>query len=107
MRKIAFVISLLLASAASAAGPVKVDGGLLEGTAEDGLMVYRGIPFAAPPVGDLRWRAPQPAAKWTGVRKADTFGRACLADQPGHRESSGAERRLPVSQRLVARHTRR
>src|SRR5204863_3662241 len=78
MRKIAFVISLLLASAASAAGPIKIDGGLLEGTAEDGLMVYRGIPFAAPPVGDLRWRAPQPAAKWTGVRKADTFGRACL-----------------------------
>ncbi len=84
MRTIAFVISLLLASAAFAAGPdkvarpVKVDGGLLEGTAEDGLMVYRGIPFAAPPVGDLRWRAPQPAAKWNGVRKADTFGRACL-----------------------------
>ena len=80
MRKVAFVISLLLASAASA-GPVKVvrvDGGLLEGTAEDGLMVYRGIPFAVPPVGDLRWRAPLPAAKWEGVRKADTFGRACL-----------------------------
>ena len=41
MRTIALVISLLLASAASAAGPVKTDGGLLEGTAEDGLMVYR------------------------------------------------------------------
>jgi len=77
MRTIAFVISLLLASAASA-GPVRVDGGLLEGTAEDGLMVYRGIPFAAPPVGTLRWRAPPPAAKWDGVRKADAFGRACL-----------------------------
>jgi para-nitrobenzyl esterase len=73
----AFVVSLLLAGAASAA-PVKVDGGSLEGTAEDGLMVYRGIPFAAPPVGDLRWRPPQPAAGWTGIRKADTFGRACL-----------------------------
>jgi para-nitrobenzyl esterase len=78
MRKVAFVISLLLASAASA-GPVRVDGGLLEGTAEDGLMVYRGIPFAAPPVGRLRWRAPQPAAKWQGVRKADTFGPACMS----------------------------
>jgi para-nitrobenzyl esterase len=74
---VALGLLLLVASAASA-GPVKVDGGLLEGTAEDGLMVYRGIPFAAPPVGDLRWRAPRPAAKWTGVRKADTFGRACL-----------------------------
>ena len=53
--------------------PVKVDGGLLQGTTEDGLTVYRGVPFAAPPVGDLRWKAPQPAAKWEGVRAADTF----------------------------------
>jgi para-nitrobenzyl esterase len=48
--------------------PVKVDGGLLQGTSEDGLTVYKGIPFAAPPVGSLRWRAPQPVAKWEGVR---------------------------------------
>ena len=53
--------------------PVKVDGGLLQGTAEDGLMVYKGIPFAAPPVGEFRWKAPQPAAKWEGVRMADKF----------------------------------
>ena len=54
--------------------PVKVEQGLLQGTAEDGLTVYRGIPFAAPPVGDLRWRAPRPAAKWDGVRQANKFG---------------------------------
>ena len=53
--------------------PVKVEDGLVQGTSEDGLTVYRGIPFAAPPVGDLRWRAPQPAAKWDGVRQADKF----------------------------------
>ena len=53
--------------------PVKVEGGLVQGTSEDGLTVYRGIPFAAPPVGDLRWRAPQPAAKWEGVRQATKF----------------------------------
>jgi para-nitrobenzyl esterase len=53
--------------------PVKVEGGLLQGTPENGLTVYRGIPFAAPPVGNLRWRAPQPAAKWEGVRQADKF----------------------------------
>ena len=49
---------------------------------------WLGIPFAAPPVGDLRWRPPQPAAKWTGVREALKFGSACpqragiLSDTP-------------------------
>ena len=47
--------------------------GLVQGVAEDGLTVYRGIPFAAPPVGELRWRPPQPAAKWDGVRPATSF----------------------------------
>jgi para-nitrobenzyl esterase len=54
--------------------PVKVEQGLLQGTLEDGLAVYRGIPFAAPPIGDLRWRAPQPPANWEGVRQALKFG---------------------------------
>jgi len=56
--------------------PVKVGGGLVQGTSEDGLTVYRGIPFAAPPVGKLRWRAPQPAAKWSGVLQATKFAPA-------------------------------
>ena len=59
-------------------GPVRVDGGALQGTVEDGLAIFRGIPYAAPPVGNLRWRAPQPAAKWEGVRAAKEFGRACM-----------------------------
>ena len=54
--------------------PVKAEQGLLQGVSEGGLTIYRGIPFAAPPVGDLRWRAPQPAAAWDGVRNADKFG---------------------------------
>lgn len=58
--------------------PVKTEDGLIQGTIEDGLAVYRGIPYAAPPVGDLRWRRPQPAAKWQGVRPADRFGSACV-----------------------------
>src|SRR5512135_3764760 len=53
--------------------PVKVESGLLLGTSEDGVTVYRGVPFAAPPIGDLRWRAPRPPASWEGVRKADKF----------------------------------
>jgi len=54
--------------------PVKVEQGLLQGAFEDGLTVYLGIPFAAPPIGGLRWRAPRPAAKWDGVRPATKFG---------------------------------
>src|SRR5690242_2571470 len=53
--------------------PVRTEDGLVQGTFEDGLMVYRGIPFAAPPIGGLRWRAPQPAAKWDGVRQTTKF----------------------------------
>jgi para-nitrobenzyl esterase len=63
---------------AQAPAPVKVEGGLLQGAAEDGLTVYRGIPFAAPPAGDLRWRAPQPAAKWEGAREAVKFAPSCV-----------------------------
>jgi para-nitrobenzyl esterase len=55
-----------------------VDGGSLAGTAHDGLAVYLGVPYAAPPVGDLRWRPPQPVPAWPGVRNADHFAPACL-----------------------------
>jgi len=60
--------------------PVKTDAGLLSGTsaAAPGVRVFKGIPFAAPPVGELRWRAPQPVAKWTGIRQADRFGNVCV-----------------------------
>ena len=73
---------LILSGSIAAAAPVKVGQGLLEGAVEEGLTVYRGIPFATPPVDDLRWKAPQPAPKWDGVRKADAFGRACMQANP-------------------------
>ena len=53
---------------------VKTANGILEGTGESGIKVFRGVPYAAPPVGDFRWREPQPVKNWTGVRKADKFG---------------------------------
>lgn len=56
--------------------PVKVEQGLLQGTTENGLMVFKGIPFAAPPLGDLRWRAPQPALPWKGIKNASEFAAA-------------------------------
>jgi para-nitrobenzyl esterase len=79
LRKLLLAASciMLLAATAIAADPVKVESGLVEGTSENGLTVYRGIPFAAPPVDDLRWRAPQSAAKWDGVMRADKFGPFC------------------------------
>src|SRR5688500_10198266 len=57
-------------------GVVKVAEGQLSGVpGEDAtITVFKGIPFAAPPVGALRWKPPQPATPWQGVRKADTFG---------------------------------
>ncbi len=50
-----------------------------------GVTAYLGIPYAAPPVGDLRWRPPQPAAHWAGVRKADHFGTSCMQNETGSR----------------------
>ena len=70
------------AEAASLAAdtPVSVTGGQITGVAsEDGeTLIYKGIPFAAPPVGDLRWKAPQPVEPWDGVKACDTFPKICL-----------------------------
>ena len=68
--------ALLVCLTASAQGnpKVKVAEGTLEGSCESGINVFRGVPFAAPPVGQLRWQAPQPAAHWQGVRQAKEFG---------------------------------
>lgn len=58
--------------------PLSIDSGQIRGLVgeADDVHVYRGIPFAAPPVGDLRWRPPQPAQAWTGVRECYAFGSA-------------------------------
>ncbi|HEY6343567.1 MAG TPA: carboxylesterase family protein [Bryobacteraceae bacterium] len=80
-----------LASAAIT-DPVRVENGLLAGASgkDAEVRVYKGIPFAAPPVGDLRWRAPQPAAKWEGVRKAEQFGSSCTQGGGGRGGKGGA-----------------
>ncbi|WP_257461684.1 carboxylesterase/lipase family protein [Archangium lipolyticum] len=57
---------------------VRVSGGLLQGAVRDGVLSFKGIPFAAPPVGDLRWRPPQPVQQWSGVRQATAFGHDCM-----------------------------
>ena len=75
------VAALVMATAVHAE-PVRVDGGRIEGTVKDGLRVWQGIPFAAPPVGDLRWRAPQPVVPWQGVRQTTAFAPACRQSAP-------------------------
>ncbi len=64
---------------AALAGPMaETASGPVAGRSEDGIAVYRGLPYAAPPVGDLRWRPPQPVRKWTEPRDATAFGPACM-----------------------------
>ncbi len=60
--------------------PVHLDTGMVQGIPgkDPAVRVFKGLPFAAPPVGNLRWRAPQPVAHWEGVRKADEFGPMCM-----------------------------
>src|ERR1035437_818282 len=81
MKKITILIAVFLMfvavqSIAQQPSPVKVSEGMVQGAFENGLTVYKGIPFAAPPVGDLRWKAPQPATKWDGVKQATKYGPA-------------------------------
>ena len=60
--------------------PVRTRGGLVSGVAgkNPSITAFKGIPFAAPPVGNLRWAAPKPPAPWTGVRKAGKFSASCI-----------------------------
>jgi para-nitrobenzyl esterase len=69
---------------------VKVDGGDVQGVVADGVESFKGIPFAAPPVGELRWRPPQPVLPWTGVRQAAEFGADCMQGRFGPPPAPGA-----------------
>jgi len=106
--------TLLMISSAAHAVPVVIESGALQGVPLDGLTVYKGVPYAAAPLGELRWRDPQAAAAWKGVRKADAFAAACLqkgVSMPGEipptvsedclylniwTPATGASQRLPV-----------
>ena len=78
MHRVLLGLALALIVGSVQAQPVvHVAQGSVSGAVEDGVSVYKGIPFAAPPVGPLRWRAPQPAANWDGVRTATAFGPVC------------------------------
>jgi para-nitrobenzyl esterase len=59
---------------------VKVTGGSVQGVAAGNIVSFKGIPFAAPPVGENRWRPPQPVKNWSGVKRTDTFAPGCMQD---------------------------
>lgn len=76
-----YMITALLAGCSNdklSEATVTLSDGVVQGTVEDGIAVFRGIPFAAPPVGDLRWKAPQPVKPWDGVLMADEFAPAAV-----------------------------
>ena len=71
-------LALATASAFAATEEVTVDTGKLKGVTANDVTSFKGVPYAQPPVGDLRWRPPQPAKPWTGVRTASEYGADCM-----------------------------
>jgi para-nitrobenzyl esterase len=83
--KNAWVVSTIAVASVACAAPAlaqiaqaDVTGGRIAGTVGDGVSQFKGIPFAAPPVGEMRWKAPQPVTPWSGVRQTVAFGPACM-----------------------------
>jgi para-nitrobenzyl esterase len=94
MKKTILFIALISIAAANISKaqlpePVMTDKGLVQGTYEDGLTVFKGIPFAAPPVGEFRWKAPQPLEKWEGIKQTVKFAPAPM--QGGNPPSGKSE----------------
>src|SRR6476659_290653 len=93
------VVTAVLAPFVLSAAPdaVKITGGRISGTTASGVRVFKGIPFAAPPIGDLRWKPPQPVFPWDGVKAADTFGPECI-QEPYPASSPYARPAAPTSE---------
>ncbi len=71
---------LIVGSAQAQIREAAVTGGRVSGVVANGIAAFKGIPFAAPPIGALRWKAPQPVKEWTGVKAASTFTPGCIQD---------------------------
>jgi len=74
------VLALIGGPAYAQIGEVDVTGGRVSGVVTNGIVAFKGIPFAAPPVGDFRWKPPQPVNRWTGVKDAAAFAPSCPQD---------------------------
>jgi para-nitrobenzyl esterase len=85
-KRVSIAIILIFCTAAPLLAQIKtakVTGGIVEGVLKDDIASFKGIPFAAPPMGDLRWRSPQPVIPWKGILKASEFGPSAMQD-PGY-----------------------
>src|SRR3984957_2684871 len=89
MRKLYGVVILVAASASGAVDqPGKVEGGRVSGVPgrKPSITAFKGIPFARPPVGELRWHAPKPVAPWQGIHHADKFPASCIQNVVAERK---------------------
>ena len=79
-----FMMMLIIIAAAAQMDTIKTGAGFIAGTTntDSSIHVYKGIPFAAPPVGELRWKAPQPVAHWQGIKKCDAFAASPMQNKP-------------------------
>ena len=73
-------LALMSGTAHAAITQAKTTAGIVRGEASGTITQFKGIPFAAPPTGELRWHAPQPPIPWTGVRRTTSFGAGCMQD---------------------------
>ena len=97
----AVVAAYSVTTPAAISDPVTTVSGKLSGvTLKSGVRAFKGIPFGAPPVGDLRWKDPQPVAKWEGVRKADQFGNVCVQPSQTNRMPNNVTTDLPDSPKI-------
>ena len=105
----AAAVCALSFSAAAQVMTVTVTGGVVDGSSANGVASFKGIPFAAPPTGERRWKKPQPVIAWQGVKMASDFAPSCMQDAAMlqvHAVAAEHERGLPVLERVDAREDR-
>jgi para-nitrobenzyl esterase len=76
------VAAVFTGNTQSVTGKIKIEGGIITGVTNGDIQIFKGIPFAAPPVGALRWKAPQPVQSWSGVKICDKFGPSPMQGKP-------------------------
>lgn len=96
--KLAIATLALLSQTAIAAPVIDAPAGVMRGTDDGAIRVFKGIPYAKPPVASLRWRATQPLPRWTGERDASAYGPACMQPQGGPPNVYSPAAPLPVSE---------